>query len=391
MTKKHDRRRRQKVRVRRAPRLRRRTPPGTAPGTLRVHPNAPPPIIRVLAYGPQRVDERQVDTIEQLQQWVGKHSVVWIAVEGLGDAETIQRLGKMFGLHPLALEDVVNVHQRAKVEPYDDHLFVVTRSVTAAETANGGEVESEQISIFLGKNFVLTFQQRADDCLEPVRDRIRHGNGRIRTAGPDYLAYALIDAVVDSYFPVVERYADRLDDLEDEVTSRPKAMVTQRLHGIRNDLLMLRRSVRPHREALNQLARDPHPLVSDETRVFLRDCYDHVIQLIDLLEVYRESCADLRDYYLSAISNRMNEIMTVLTTMATIFIPLSFIASLYGMNFNTALAGNMPELNWPYGYVMVLSLMSGIALAMLVIFRRKGWIGVGRDVITHTEHLELDE
>ncbi len=354
-------------------------------------PDALSPVVRVLAYGPQGLDERPVERLDQLKLWIDKYPVVWIAVNGLGDVDTIQQLGRMFELHPLALEDVVNAHQRAKVEPYNDHLFVVARSVVMTNGGNGSEVESEQISIFLGKNVVLTFHQRADDCLEPVRERIRRDSGRIRSAGADFLTYALIDAVVDSYFPIVERYADRLDDLENEVTGRPAASVTQRLHGIRNDLLLLRRSVRPHREALNELARDPHPLIHDETRVFLRDCYDHVFQLMDLLEVYRESCADLRDFYLSTVSNRMNEIMTVLTIMATIFIPLSFIASLYGMNFNTSLPGNMPELNWPYGYVMVLVVMGSIVGGMLLLFRRRGWIGVGSEVDAVDENKRGEE
>ncbi len=373
-------RRRHHGRGRKKPRINRRTPPGTAPGTLQVHPDALSPTVRVLAYGPEQFVEQKVEKVDGLGDWRGKYPVIWIAVEGLGDADTIRKLGTVFDLHELALEDVVNAHQRAKVEPYADHLFLVVRSVALSADPNVAQVESEQITIFLGKDFVLTFHQGPDKCLEPVRERLRKNGGRIRTAGTDFLAYAIVDAVVDSYFPVVDQFADQLDDLEDEVVSHPRASLTQRLHVIRNDLLILRRSVRPHREAINELVRDAHPLVSDETRVFLRDCYDHVIQLVDLLEVYRESCADLRDYYLLTVSNRMNEIMTVLTTMATIFIPLSFIASLYGMNFNTQLAGNMPELNWPYGYVLVLAMMLAIVVGMLVFFHRRGWIGAAGSV-----------
>ena len=252
-----------------------------------------------------------------------------------------------------------------------DLLLIVTRLVALIAE----HLESEQISIFLGKNFVVTFQQRSGDCFDPVRERIRTSRGRIREAGADYLAYALIDAVIDTYFPVVEQFADHLDDLDEEVATRQTPTVTDRIHGVRNDLLLLRRSVWPHRDALNELVRDQHPLITDETRVFLRDCYDHTVQLIDLLEVYREMCADLRDYYLSLVSNRMNDVMKVLTIIATIFIPLSFVAGLYGMNFNTALPGNMPELNWPYGYVGAISVMVVIALGMLIYFWRRGWIG----------------
>jgi magnesium transporter len=230
----------------------------------------------------------------------------------------------------------------------------------------------------LGKNFVLTFQQQSGDCFDPVRDRIRTRRGRIRNAGADYLVYALIDAVIDSYFPIVETFADHLEELEDQVATRQSPNVIDRIHEVRNDLLLLRRSVRPHRDALNELVRDEHPLICNETRVFLRDCYDHTIQLIDLLEVYREMCADLRDYYLSIVSNRMNEVMKVLTIIATIFIPLGFIAGLYGMNFNTSLPGNMPELNVPYGYVGAIAMMSLVALGMLAFFWRSGWIGTSR-------------
>jgi len=221
----------------------------------------------------------------------------------------------------------------------------------------------------------VTFRQRAGDCFDPVRERIHTRRGRIRELPADYLAYALIDAVIDSYFPVVEQFADHLEALEDQVAMRQGPQIIDRIHEVRNDLLLLRRSIRPHRDALNELVRDEHPLISSETRVFLRDCYDHTIQLIELLEVYREICADLRDYYLSIVSNRLNEVMKVLTIIATIFIPLGFIASLYGMNFNTHLPGNMPELNWPYGYVGAVALMASVALGMLAFFWRSGWIG----------------
>ncbi len=316
--------------------------------------------------------EKTVDHVDQLSNHFDETMVTWINVDGLGDTHTIRKIGELFGLHSLALEDVINVHQRAKVEPYSDHLFIVTRLIALIAPDH---LESEQISIFLGKNYVVTFQQRPGDCFDPVRERIRTSRGRIRTAGADYLAYALIDAVIDSYFPVVEKFADHLEELEDQVAMRQSPEVIDRIHEVRNDLLLLRRSVRPHRDALNELVRDEHPLICSETRVFLRDCYDHTIQLIDLLEVYREMCADLRDYYLSIVSNRMNEVMKVLTIIATIFIPLGFIAGLYGMNFNTSLPGNMPELNVPYGYEGVIALMFLVAAGMLVFFWRSGWIG----------------
>jgi magnesium transporter len=359
-------------RQRRKPRFHRRTQPGAAPGTLRIAPGAPQPVVQVMAYDGQRLVEASDVALDRLPGFLNEFAVTWIDVAGLGDPQALRRLGELFGVHPLALEDVVNVHQRAKVEAYSDHLFIVTRLMSLAAQEH---LESEQISLFLGRKFVLTFQQRPGDCFDPLRERIRKGHGKTRDAGPDYLAYALVDAVIDSYFPVVERYADLLDDLEESVTLDPHQDSVNRIHEVRNDLLLLRRSIRPHREAMNALVRDPHPLVSEETRFFFRDCYDHTIQVIDLLEIYREMCADLRDFYLSIASNRMNEIMKVLTIISTIFIPLSFITGLYGMNFDTALPGNMPELEWPYGYVAVLLLMSTVAGGMLSFFWRRGWIG----------------
>ena len=342
------------------------------PGTLQAAPGTPPSVIQVVAFNKDHLVEQPVDHVGQLKKFVDSSTLVWINVDGLGDVTTITQIGELLGLHPLALEDVVNVHQRAKVEPFTDHLFIVTRMVS--RTADG-HLESEQVSMFLGKHYVLTFQQMPGDCFDPVRERIRVSRGRIRESDADYLAYALIDAVIDSYFPVVEQFADQLDDLDEKVAAGPHPDVMEQIHNIRNDLLMLRRSVWPHRDALNELIRDEHPLISRDTRVFLRDCYDHAVQLVDLLEVYREMCADLRDYYLSIVSNRANEIMKVLTIIATIFIPLGFVAGLYGMNFNTHLPGNMPELNWSYGYVGALALMASIALGMLAYFWRHGWIG----------------
>jgi magnesium transporter len=342
------------------------------PGTLKAATDAPQPVIRVIAFNKERLVEEPVESVDGLAAYLGESMVTWINVDGLGDTSTIRQIGELLGLHSLALEDVINVHQRAKVEPYHDHLFVVTRLVTLAPPEH---LESEQISLFLGKNYVLTFQQRVGDCFDPVRERIRTSRGRIREAGADYLAYALIDAVIDSYFPVLDQFADHLEDLEDEVAVRQSPEVIERIHGLRNDLLLLRRSVRPHQDTMNELVRDEHPLISAETRFFFRDCYDHTVQLIDLLEVYREMCADLRDFYLSIVSNRMNEIMKVLTIIATIFIPLGFVAGVYGMNFNTQLAGNMPELNLPYGYLGALAVMMCVALGMLIYFWRSGWIG----------------
>ncbi len=342
------------------------------PGTLKTAPDTLKPVMRLMAFNKEQVIEQPLENLNGLARYLDGSFTVWVNVDGFGDASIIRQLGELFKLHPLAMEDVVNAHQRAKVEPYTDQLFIVTRWVSSTAHEH---LEAEQISMFLGTHYVLSFQERPGDCFDPVRERIRSDRGRIRQTGSDYLAYALIDAVIDSYFPVMDHFVEKLDKLEEDVTVGLHHSVTDQIHEVRNDLLLLRRSVRPHRDALNELVRDHHPLVSDETRVFLRDCYDHTVQLIDLLEVYREMCADLRDYYLSLVSNRMNEVMKVLTIIATIFIPLGFIAGVYGMNFNTQLPGNMPELNWPYGYCISLGMMLATALGMVTYFWRCGWIG----------------
>ena len=334
----------------------------------------------MIAYGPDDIVEEDIHNLDRLAGIVGRHAVTWINVAGLGDAATIAKLGQIFGLHPLALEDVVNVHQRAKVEEYGDHLYLVGRVVQLAE-----HLQTEQISLFVGKNYVLSFQERSDGCMSPVVERVRVARGRIRSAGPDYLAYSILDSVVDSYFPALEQFGERLDALDDRVGAQNADEAMGRIHEVRSELLMLRRSIWPHREALNILARDPHPLICNETRVFLRDCYDHTVQLIDLLETYREMCSDLRDVYLSLISNRMNEIMKVLTVIATIFMPLSFLAGVYGMNFDTkASPWNMPELGWAWGYPFALGLMAASVGSMLLYFRRRGWLG-GAEKLNGTE------
>jgi magnesium transporter len=237
-----------------------------------------------------------------------------------------------------------------------------------------GEIQSEQLSLFLGSNFVVTIQQFPGDCFDAVRDRIRTSRGKLASGTADYLAYSLLDAIVDSYFPVVDRLADELDTLEEQVDSSRSPRLISELHRVRNCILVGRRSVRPLRDAINQLIRDPSPFIREETKFFLRDCHDHCIQIIELLETYRELCSDLRDYYVSMISFRMNEIMKVLTVISTIFIPLSFIASVYGMNFDTDSPWNMPELGWRFGYFFALGLMALTALGFVFYFWRNGWL-----------------
>src|SRR5262245_7632857 len=242
-----------------------------------------------------------------------------------------------------------------------------------------GHLVSEQLSLFLGPDFVITFQERPGDCLEPVRERIRKQETRVREADAGYLAYAILDAVTDHYFPILEAYGERLEALEDRIVARPDRAVVAEIHDMKRELLYIRRAVWPQREALNTLVRDEIPHITAETRLYLRDCYDHSVRIIDLVETYREVCSDLMDLYLSSISNRMNEIMKVLTIISTLFIPLTFVVGIYGMNFDPQSSPlNMPELKWYFGYPMCLALMIAIAIAQLFYFRHKGWIGQGR-------------
>jgi magnesium transporter len=360
--------------------IRRRTAPGTTPGTIVADPDSPPPEISVIAYGPDQFVEKPIKDAHELAKYRGQYPVLWVNVDGLGDAKVITEIGNIFGLHPLALEDVVNVHQRAKVEDYSDHLFIVARMVERNDC-----LLTEQVSMFLGKDFVLTFQERpGKDCIEPVRDRIRRGKGRLRTLAADSLAYAILDGIVDGFFPVLESYSERLETIEDIVITQPNRTVVESIHSIKSDLLVVRRALWPLREAINILVRDHNPLIRDDTRIYLRDCYDHTVQLIDLVETYRELGADLRDLYLSSVSNRMNEIMKVLTIISTIFIPLTFIAGIYGMNFDTRVSPwNMPELEWYYGYPFSLALMFALTCGMCVFFWRRGWLGGNRETSEH--------
>jgi magnesium transporter len=283
----------------------------------------------------------------------------------------LRDIAKIFHIHPLALEDVVHVYQRAKVEPYDENVYVVLR---IPDPSN--EQLTEQFSMFLGKNYVVTFQERPGDNFDLVRAGLRHSQSTTRESmRADYLAYRLIDAGIDAYYPVLESVGDHLDKLDDPEEARSTNKAFAELHAVRRELLMLRRAIWPLRDAMGELRSEMTPFITDTTRLYLRDCYDHAVQLIDLLESYRDIAGDVRDYYLSTISNRMNQVMKTLTVISTIFLPLSFIASIYGMNFNTDVSPwNMPELNWKYGYLFALGLMLFVAIGMLLNFKWRGWL-----------------
>jgi magnesium transporter len=337
---------------------------------LNIDPNAPRPEIRVVSYGPDALKEEEGLAPAAAVERVGRAPVTWINVDGLGDAEVLTALGNAFGIHALALEDVVNVGQRPKVEEYDDSLFIVLQM-----PALGDGRHTEQISLFLFRNVILTFQEHRGDCFEPVRNRIRQGRNRIRNSGCDYLAYALIDAVIDGFYPHLDAYGDRLLDLEGRLLDEENIEVNQ-IHDIKRDLLTLRNSIRPLREVTTSLFHADQTLIDEKTGLFFRDCFDHALQLIDQEETYRDLSTSLIELYRANVANRMNEVMKVLTIIATLFIPITFVAGIYGMNFNPeASPWNMPELNWVLGYPAALGFMALVAVGMLLYFRRKGWLG----------------
>ncbi len=344
-----------------------------APGVLRILPNASPPEIALTDYGIKAHERLSCLSPREIEPFLDRSSVSWVDVMGLGHAETLRELGEVFRLHPLLLEDIVNVPQRPKVEEMPEQLLVIARMVTLLPGEEAGFV-LEQVSFVLGENYLLSVQEEPDfDCFAGVRERLKAGKGAIRRLGADYLLYALLDAIVDGFFPVLEVYGERLELLEDEVVANPSPLTLEKIHRMKRELITLRRAIWPQRDVINALIRDGNGLISEEVRVYLRDCYDHAIQVLDMVEMYREVASSLMDVYLSSVGNRMNEIMKFLTVMSSVFIPLTFIAGIYGMNFNTEKVRNMPELNWEWGYFMCLGAMLGIAIVLLTIFWRRGW------------------
>jgi magnesium transporter len=351
--------------------------PGAPPGTLVIDEAAGGARTRLVLidYDEHRVEEKDLASIDEAVAYLGddRPSITWVDVRGICDRATLERMGEVFAIHPLALEDVVNVPQRPKTDVYPNHQLIVARVVSVDEQ---GAVASGQLGIVVGKDFVLTVQEDpAHDVLEPVRDRIRRGRGTIRSEGSDHLAYSLLDAVIDGFYPVLEAFGERLDDLELEAAEAPRGM-SRRIHDVKRQLLTTRRAIWPQRDLLNALLRDESPHFRRETRVYLRDTYDHAVQVMDMVETFREIASGLMDLYLSGVSNRMNETMKVLTVISTIFLPLTFIAGVYGMNFKSESSPwNMPELGWRYGYPFALALMVVSVAALMAFYRHKGWIG----------------
>ncbi|UCE26648.1 MAG: magnesium/cobalt transporter CorA [Candidatus Coatesbacteria bacterium] len=323
--------------------------------------------VTVIDYDESSVNEYELGDIEECFPFRDTATVTWINVDGVHDIEVIQKLGDCYGIHPLVLEDVVNTNQRPKLEEFDDYVFLVLKMLLLNEEER--RPEFEQVSIILGPNFVVSFQEREGDVFESVRERIRSGKGRIRRGGADYLAYALLDSIVDGYFVVLETFGEYIEALEEELLTDPERKTLQRLNDMKREVIFLRKSVWPLREVISALQREESALVEDTTRVYLRDVYDHTIQVIDTVETFRDMLTGMLDVYLSGVSNRMNEVMKVLTIIATIFIPLTFIAGVYGMNFTF-----MPELGWHWGYPITLLVMVVIGILMVVFFKRKKWL-----------------
>ena len=348
--------------------------PGNVPGTLIIDENAEAPEIVLIDYNVQNYIRQKIEAPEACIPYLDTTSVTWVDVQGLGNQDILQRVGKIFELHPLVLEDIVNVPERPKTEDYEDQLLIIARMVVPKENAFG--FHSEQVSLILGKSYLLTVQEEPEhDCFEPVRSRIEKSKGIIRKSRADYLAYALLDAIIDGFFPVLERYGEQIEDLEEEVIVKPTQQTLQKIYKIRRELLQLRRAIWPQRDVISSLMRDSGELIGDEVRIYLRDCYDHAVQVIDMVETYRELTAGLMDVYLSAVSNKMNEIMKLLTVVSSIFIPLTFVAGIYGMNFNTEKSPyNMPELNWYFGYPLCWAVMATIFFGLLFFFWRRGWL-----------------
>lgn len=322
--------------------------------------------IKVLDYNAETVRERDGNDVAKLAACRAEPTVTWISVNGLNNVGLIEKIGAGFAIHPLVLEDILNTHQRPKQEDYGEYLYIVLQAFVLDED---GTMISEQVSLIVGEGYVLSFQESGRDLFRAVRERIQGCKGRICREGADYLAYSLLDTVVDNYFVVLETLGERLEDLEEALVTVPEPGALQEIHILKREMLFFRKALWPLREVVGALSRGESPLIKQSTLPYVRDAYDHTIQVIDTLETYRDILSGMLDIYLSSISNRMNQIMKVLTIISTIFIPLTFIAGVYGMNFE-----NMPELKWEYGYYVSLGLMAAVSLVMLRFFRKRRWL-----------------
>ena len=323
--------------------------------------------IAVVEYDGQGFQEKELETLESCYLFPKEPAVTWVNVVGIHQVEVLEKLGNCFGVHPLALEDILNTEQRPKIEDYGEDLFIVVKLLSSNEERD--EIEAEQISLILRPNAILSFQEKEGDDFSTVKERLRAGKGRLRKMGADYLAYTLLDIVVDQYFVVLEKLGERLEVVEERLLADPGTATLQKIQNLKKEMLLLRKWIWPLREVISSLERGEFPGIQESTRIYLRDVYDHTIQVMDTIEIYRDMLSGMLDIYLSSLNNRMNAVMKVLTIIATIFMPLTFLAGVYGMNFK-----HMPELDWPWGYPIILILMASVAILMLTLFRRKKWL-----------------
>ncbi|MEW6754084.1 MAG: magnesium/cobalt transporter CorA [Candidatus Latescibacterota bacterium] len=351
-------------------------PPGLAPGSLVYagEPPGEPARIHLFSYDPQTLEERRLEEIEDCRPYLERGTSLWIDVEGVHDVELVRRLGSLFDIHLLTLEDVVHTRQRPKLEEYAGYLYVVLQMMHYEHEEC--TLEAEQISLLVGERFVISLQEGTlGDVFEPVRVRLRQGQGRIRGAGSDYLAHALIDLTVDHYVVVLEGLGEHVDEVEDAVTTDPRPEHLARINRLRRHVALVRRSVWPLQDSLLRASRSDVPLLSPGMQVFFRDVYDHAVRAADMVDALSEAVASLVGIYASMVNYRLTEVMKVLTIIATFFLPLTFVAGIYGMNFNPVTSPlNMPELDWYFGYPFALALMAGIGAGMFLYFRRRHWL-----------------
>lgn len=328
--------------------------------------------VSVVDYDRENYETFFPEDIKECEQFKQKPTVTWVNIDGLHEAQKIETFGECFGLHPLTIEDILHTTQRPKMDVFDEYVFLVIKMPRLNTETN--QIEMEQISFVISGNYLLTFQELEGDTFDAVRNRIKNNKGRIRRMGVDYLAYALMDSVVDHYFAILEQVGEQIELLEEELVVNPSPETLQKIHFLKREMILLRKSVWPLREVISGLQRDEVPQITEAINFFLKDLYDHTIQVIDTVETFRDIISGMVDIYLSSVSNRMNEVMKVLTIFAAIFIPLTFIAGIYGMNFNPEKSPfNMPELNWAYGYPFALGLMLTLGIGMLIYFKIKKW------------------
>lgn len=322
--------------------------------------------IKLIDYGDQDYIEQDIENIEQCFKFKDEKTITWINIDGIHETDILSKLGKCFGFHPLILEDILNTEQRPKIEDFTDYIYIVLKMIDYDNKLD--EITLEQVSIIVGKNYVISLQEKPLNIYEPIKNRIRNDRSKVRKAGSDYLAYLLIDSIIDNYFDVIEKTGEKIETVENKLVVNPTQKTLKTIYNLKRDMLFMRKSTWPLREVISKMERGEISLINDSTRIYIRDVYDHIIQVIDTIETYRDILSGMIDIYLSSISNRLNEVMKILTIISTIFIPITFIASIYGMNFKF-----MPEVTWKWSYLVVWVIILAVIIYMVIFFKRKKW------------------